>query len=69
MVNGHSRFSPKESAILNLLRRTQRPITTNKIAKRTKMSWHSADKTLKRLFKRGYLSRGKTRGGVTYWKL
>jgi len=63
------RFNAKELAILNLLRRTQRPLTTNNISERTRMSWHSADRTLNRLFDLGYVEHGRSYGGVNYWRL
>jgi len=62
-------FTPHQWAVLDILRKSQRPITANFIKKRIRMSWHTADKTLNELFKLGYVKYRETRGGTKYWKL
>jgi len=62
-------FSAKEWAILTVLRHSPRPVTTNYIADEVSVSWHTANRTLTKLFERGYVRRGVSPGGTTYWKL
>ncbi len=69
MVIDILKFNSRELAVINVMRRTQRPLTTNQIAEKSGMVWQTADKALKKLFDRGYVKRGRTVGGVTYWAL
>ena len=61
-------FTVREIAVLTLLRR-RGEMTTQKMAKDANISWHSADNTLKRLYDRGYVMHGRTKGGTNYWRL
>ena len=40
---------------------------TNHIAERTGIAWITAEKHLENLFRRGYVSKGRS-GSVTYWR-
>ena len=71
LKKGKPKFNHHEMAILSMMRRRKyHPYTTNEIAKNLGMSWHTAEETLKKLFKRGYVKKGKKRDGRTIrWKL
>ena len=62
-------FSAREFRIINVLRNQDKSITTGFIAERSGMSWQAAKRALDDLFEKGYVRRGKSRGGTTYWVL
>ena len=63
------KLGEKQLAILRILRLAKRPLTTHNIARTTHMNWHIASFLLEELFDQGYVERGKSEGGLTYWKL
>ena len=71
IVKTRPKFNHNEMAILSMMRRRKyHPYTTNEIAKNLGISWHTAESTLKKLFTRGYIKRGKKRDSRTIrWKL
>jgi DNA-binding IclR family transcriptional regulator len=62
-------FSAREFRIINALRSQSRPVTTGFVADRTEMSWQAAKRALDHLFDKGYVRRGRSTGGTTYWEL
>ena len=62
-------FNPHEMAIIRFMRLEPDNIyTTNAIG--SKMSWYTAEKTLKQLFKRGYFDKGrKPNRRIIYWRI
>jgi Mn-dependent DtxR family transcriptional regulator len=72
MTNGtRPRFNHKEVAVISTMRRNRRhAFTANELSVILDISWHTADRILKRLFKRGYVMKGRRHGGRTiYWRL
>ena len=64
----HSGFSFQEKRIINALYNANRILTTTQVAKKSEMSWITANKYLRILEKRGY-AMSKRIGKAIYWKL
>lgn len=64
-------YSPEEKAIIRTLYRAARPISTNQVAKKSEMSWNTADKYLKRLQTAGKVEMAKKgeKGTKKVWYL
>jgi Mn-dependent DtxR family transcriptional regulator len=63
-----ARFSYQEKRIIKTLYRANRPLTTTQVARRAEMSWITADKYLKKLYRRRHVEKKKY-GNAVYWRL
>lgn len=68
MILGKPKFNIYENAILRTLFYSRREMTAGEIATSTGISWQTADKHLKKLMKKGIVSK-RSVGNRTYWKL
>ena len=60
------RFKPYERAVLYVLERARKPLTTASIARHANISWTAADNNLGELYSRGLIHK-KERRTRTYW--
>ena len=61
-INKHERI------ILDVLYLAWRPLNTKEIAEKANISWATAKKYLKRLYRKGHL-RTKKKGNTRYWRI
>lgn len=60
------RIKPKERIVLKVMHENRRPLTINKVAKLTDLSWNTVEKYLDEFSKRGWLIKYK-KGQRTYY--
>lgn len=69
MVEGEIEdLDEREREVLRILDAARRPLNTNQVAERADWSWQTANKYLKRLYRKQFL-RKRADGNSTYWRI